>query len=223
MQILIVEDERMLRDSIVAYLSNNGHTCTAVGTYRKGVEKTWDFTYDCILIDVGLPDGNGIDLIKSIKENSSEAGIIIISAKNSLDDKIVGLEIGADDYITKPFHLSELNARINSIIRRRNFGGKNQLEFGPLVIKTQEKQVFVNNVQLHLTKKEYDILVYFAGNPTHLITKEALADNIWGDKADMAESFDFVYSQIKNLKKKLHEAGANEFIKVVYGMGYKFL
>jgi DNA-binding response OmpR family regulator len=223
MQILIVEDERLLRESIEEYLFSNGHNCTSVGSYRKGMEKTMNFSYDCVLIDVGLPDGNGIDLIKSIKENNPKTGIIIISAKNSLDDKIVGLEIGADDYITKPFHLSELNARVNSIIRRRNFDGKNQLQFDNLIIKTVEKQVFVGNKQLQLTKKEYDLLVYFAGNPTHLITKEALADAIWGDKAEMASSFDFVYSQIKNLKKKLSEAGAKDFIKVVYGMGYKFL
>ncbi len=223
MQILIIEDERTLRDSITEYLVNNGNTCTAVGTYRKGLEKCMDFFYDCVLVDVGLPDGSGIDIVKSIKNSSPETGIIIISAKNSLDDKIDGLEVGADDYLTKPFHLSELNARINSLIRRRNFGGKNQLKFNDLLINTNEKQVFVKEKLIQLTKKEYDILIYLAGNPTHLITKEALADTIWGDKADMATSFDFVYSQIKNLKKKLSEAGAKDYIKVVYGMGYKFL
>jgi DNA-binding response OmpR family regulator len=223
MQILIIEDERTLRDSITEYLVNNGNSCTSVGTFRKGLEKCMDFFYDCVLVDVGLPDGSGIDIVKSIKNSSPETGIIIISAKNSLDDKIDGLEVGADDYLTKPFHLSELNARINSLIRRRNFGGKNQLKFNDLVINTNEKQVFVKDKLIQLTKKEYDILIYLAGNPTHLITKEALADTIWGDKADMATSFDFVYSQIKNLKKKLNEAGAKDYIKVVYGMGYKFL
>lgn len=223
MQILIVEDQRSLRDSIVEYLQSNGHSCTAASTYKRGLEKSADYTFDCVLIDVGLPDGNGIDLINKIKRDNHKTGIIVISAKDSLEDKISGLESGADDYITKPFHLSELNARINSVIRRRAFEGKNQLEFGDLIIKVNEKQVFVNNIQLHLTKKEYDILVYLAGNPTHLVTKEALAESIWGDRADIASSFDFVYSQIKNLKKKLNEAGANDYIKVVYGMGYKFL
>jgi DNA-binding response OmpR family regulator len=223
MQILIIEDERSLRESIAEYLLNNGYDCTSVGTFAKGLEKSMNFFYDCILVDVGLPDGNGINIIKTIKKSNPETGIIIISAKNSLDDKIVGLEVGADDYLTKPFHLSELNARINSVIRRRNFGGKNYLEFNNLIIKTTEKQVLVNGNPLKLTKKEYDILVYLAGNPSHLVTKEALAEAIWGDKSDMATSFDFVYSQIKNLKKKLNDAGAKEFIKVVYGMGYKFI
>lgn len=223
MQILIIEDERSLRDSVTDYLQNNGYSCTTVSTYKKGLEKCINSFYDCILVDVGLPDGNGIELIKTIKKKNHKTGIIVISAKDSLDDKIGGLEAGADDYITKPFYLSELNARINSVIRRRSFEGKNHLEFDNLLIKTNEKQVFVNEKQIQLTKKEYDILVYLAGNPTHLITKEALADTIWGDKADMAASFDFVYSQIKNLKKKLNEAGARDYIKVVYGMGYKFL
>lgn len=222
MQILIVEDQRSLREDIQNYLQKNDYTCTAVGTFEKALEKCINFSFACILIDVGLPDGNGINIIENIKKHSPQTGIIIISAKHSLDDKINGLEAGADDYITKPFHLSELNARINSVLRRRNFGGQNQLEFDDIIIRLTEKQVFVNGSLLHLTKKEYDILVYLAGNPTHLITKEALADMIWGDKADMASSFDFVYSQIKNLKKKLSEAGAPDYIKVVYGMGYKF-
>jgi DNA-binding response OmpR family regulator len=222
MQLLIIEDEREFRDSLTEYLKKNGFDCTSVGTFKKGLEKSIDFVYDCVLVDVGLPDGNGIDIINSIKKNNPETGIIIISAKNSVDDKIEGLQVGADDYLTKPFHLSELIARINAVIRRRNFKGKNHLIFDGLIIKTNEKQVFVNDKLVQLTRKEYDILVYLAGNPSHLVTKEALADSIWGDKAEMATSFDFVYSQIKNLKKKLNDAGATGFIKVVYGMGYKF-
>lgn len=223
MQLLIIEDESKLRNSLTDYLKKNGYTCTAVGTFKSGLEKSINFSYDCVLVDVGLPDGNGIDIINSIKNNNPETGIIIISAKNSLDDKIEGLQTGADDYLTKPFHLSELNARINSVIRRRNFRGKNHLQFDGLLIKTNEKQVFVNDKLIQLTRKEYEILVYLAGNPTHLITKEAIAETIWGDKAEMATSFDFVYSQIKNLKKKLNDAGATGYIKVVYGMGYKFM
>lgn len=222
MQVLIVEDERAIRDSVEEYLKMNGYQCTAVGNIKKALERTESYHYDCILVDVGLPDGNGMDMIEMIKKNHPQTGIIIISAKNSVDDKITGLQIGADDYLTKPFHLSELNARIQSVIRRRNFGGKNHLQFDNLLIKTDEKQVVVNGKAITLTRKEYDILVYLAGNPTHLVTKEALAEAIWGDKAEMATTFDFVYSQIKNLKKKLHEAGATEYIKVVYGMGYKF-
>jgi DNA-binding response OmpR family regulator len=223
MKILLIEDEPEFRNAVAEYLKSNDYDCTSVGTLKAGLEKSMNYEYDCVLVDVGLPDGSGIDIIHSIKRNNPEMGIIIISAKNSLQDKIEGLQIGADDYLSKPFHLSELTARISSLLRRRTLGGKNHLQFDNLLIKTIEKQVFVDDKQLQLTRKEYDILIYLAGNPTHLITKEALADNIWGDKAEMATSFDFVYSQIKNLKKKLNDAGAKDFIKVVYGMGYKFM
>ena len=223
MRVLLIEDEQEFRNVVEDYLKNNDYECTSVGTLKEGMDKSMDHVYDCVLVDVGLPDGSGIDIIRSIKKNNPDTGIIIISAKNSLQDKIEGLNIGADDYLSKPFHLSELNARISSVTRRRAFGGKNHLEFDNLLIKPNERQVFVNDKSLQLTRKEYDILIYLAGNPTHLITKEALADSIWGDKAEMATSFDFIYSQIKNLKKKLNDAGAKDFIKVVYGMGYKFI
>ncbi len=223
MKILLIEDEQEFRTAVAEYLKSNDYDCTSVGTLKKGLEKSMNYVYDCVLVDVGLPDGSGIDIINSIKKNNPDTGIIIISAKNSLEDKIEGLHIGADDYLSKPFHLSELNARISSLLRRRTFGGKNHLSFDNLLIKTNEKQVLVSDKLVQLTRKEYDILIYLASNPSHLITKEALADNIWGDKAEMATSFDFVYSQIKNLKKKLHDAGAKDFIKVVYGMGYKFI
>ena len=222
MQILIIEDERILRDSISEYLKSNGYTCTTVGTLKKALEKSRNSVYDCVLIDIGLPDGSGMDFIQTYKENYPNPGIIIISAKNSLEDKINGLQLGADDYITKPFHLSELHARIHSVIRRRNFNGQKQLQFEGLVIDLDQKKVTANHKLLKLTRKEYDILIYLAANPTHLITKEAIADAIWGSRSEMASSFDFVYSQIKNLKKKLGEAGVKEYIKVVYGMGYKF-
>lgn len=222
MQILIIEDERSLRDSVSEYLKKDGYQVTSVGRLKDALERTRDYHYDCILLDIGLPDGDGLAMIDHIKAGNPETGIIIISARNSVDDKIRGLHIGADDYLAKPFHLSELNARIHSVIRRRNYGGKNTLRFHNLEIRLDEKQVLVAGKPLMLTRKEYDILVYLAGNPTHLVTKEALAETIWGDKAEMATSFDFVYSQIKNLKKKLHEAGATDYIKVVYGMGYKF-
>jgi DNA-binding response OmpR family regulator len=222
MQILIIEDERTLRDSISEYLKENGYVYTTAGTLKKGLEKSTNYIYDCVLIDIGLPDGNGMDIISTYKKNNPHTGIIIISAKNSLEDKVNGLQFGADDYLTKPFHLSELHARIHSIIRRRSFNGQNQLRFEGLLINLDQKQVLVNDEVIKLTRKEYDILIYLAANPTHLITKEAIADAIWGYRADMAASFDFVYSQIKNLKKKLNEAGAKDYIKVVYGMGYKF-
>lgn len=222
MRILIIEDEKSLREDVVDYLSENGYKCDFATTVKSSMQKLSDTVYSCALIDVGLPDGSGIEIVEYIKKQYPEMGVIIVTAKNALEDKITGLKIGADDYLTKPFHLSELSARIYSILRRRNFGGKNALIFEGLEIDTTEKKVTANQQQMQLTKKEYDILVYLASNPTHLITKEALADAIWGDKAEMASSFDFVYSQIKNLKKKLNEAGLKDYIKVVYGMGYKF-
>jgi DNA-binding response OmpR family regulator len=222
MKILIIEDEKSLREDVIDYLSENGYKCDFASSVKSGLQKLSENKYVCALVDIGLPDGSGIEIIDHIKDKSPEMGVIIITAANSLEDKLKGLKIGADDYLTKPFHLSELNARIYSVLRRRNFGGKNALVFEGLEIDTTEKKVIANGTQLQLTKKEYDILVYLASNPTHLITKEALAENIWGDKAEMATTFDFVYSQIKNLKKKLNEAGLKDFIKVVYGMGYKF-
>ncbi len=222
MRVLIIEDEKNLRDDVMDYLSENGYKCDFASSVKSSMQKLNDVVYSCALIDVGLPDGSGIEVVEHIKKTYPEMGVIIVTAKNSLDDKLEGLKIGADDYLTKPFHLSELNARLHSVLRRRNFGGKNKLTFDGLEIDTTEKKVLANNTPLHLTKKEYEILVFLASNPTHLITKEALADSIWGDKAEMASSFDFVYSQIKNLKKKLNEAGLKDYIKVVYGMGYKF-
>lgn len=221
MRILIIEDEKGFRDTLVQFLQQNGYECQTATTYKKGSELLVGGAFDCVLLDVGLPDGNGIELIQLVKVHSPNCGILVISAKDALDDKIRGLELGADDYITKPFHLAELHARIQSVYRRRNFGGKNVLQFQDILIKLNEKQAFFNDKPLQLTKKEYEILVFLTGNPTYLVTKEALADAIWGDKADMAGSFDFVYSQIKNLKKKLADAGAADYIKVVYGMGYK--
>ncbi len=222
MRLLIVEDEKTLREDMMDYLAENGFKCDFSSSIKSAIQKINDVKYTCALVDMGLPDGSGMEVVTYIKTHKPEMGVIIVTAKNSLEDKLEGLNMGADDYLTKPFHLSELNARIYSVIRRRNFGGKNTLNFENLEIDPIEKKVIANGQALILTKKEYEILVHLASNPTHLITKEALADAIWGDKAEMASSFDFVYSQIKNLKKKLHEAGLANYIKVVYGMGYKF-
>lgn len=222
MKLLIIEDEKSLREDMVDYFDENGFKCDFASSIRSGLNKLNETKYACVLVDMGLPDGSGMEIVDYIKANKPETGVIIVTAKNALEDKLEGLNKGADDYLTKPFHLSELNARIYSVIRRRNFGGKNTLSFENLEIDPIEKKVVANGQILQFTKKEYEILVHLASNPTHLITKEALADAIWGDKADMASSFDFVYSQIKNLKKKLTEAGLTNYIKVVYGMGYKF-
>lgn len=222
MRILIIEDEKSLREDAENYLSKNGYVCEFSATVKNSKQKLIESDFACALIDIGLPDGSGIEIVEYIKSNFPTMGIIITSAKSSLEDRIEGLKIGADDYLTKPYHLSELSARLYSVLRRRNFGGQTVLKFDGLEINTSEKKVIANGMVLQLTKKEYDILVHLASNPTFLVTKEALADAIWGDKADMASSFDFVYSQLKNLKKKLTDAGLKNYIKAVYGMGYRF-
>jgi DNA-binding response OmpR family regulator len=163
-----------------------------------------------------------LDLIKILKSNGSETGIIIISAKNSLDDKVTGLEIGADDYLTKPFHLPELNARIKSIIRRRNFAGANEINFNEIRILPSQMEAIVNGTSLGLTRKEYDLLVYFISNKERVLTREAIAEHLWGDQMDLADSFDFIYTHIKNLRKKIMDKGGEDYIRTIYGMGYKF-
>ncbi len=222
MKLLIIEDEKALCDSIKTYLEDEGHICEFALNYDQAQEKTNIYQYDCVIVDITLPGGSGLDIIKDMKKQQSPAGIIIISAKNALDDKIVGLEIGADDYLTKPFHLSELNARINSVIRRRSFSGKKEIAFNEIKIIPDDMTVFVNDSVLTLTKKEYDLLLFFLSNKNRVVTKESIAEHLWGDNIDMVDSFDFIYTHIKNLRKKLIEKGSNDYIKTAYGMGYKF-
>ena len=222
MKILLIEDEKELSGSITEYLQNENYLCEAVLTFEDAIEKINLYQYDCIIVDINLPDGNGLNVIRALKENKSETGIIIISAKNSLDDKVTGLEIGADDYLTKPFHLPELNARIKSIIRRRSFGGVNEILFNDLRVLPEQMEVFVQDQPLTLTKKEYDLLVFFLSNKDRILTREAIAEHLWGDEMDMADSFDFIYTHIKNLRKKIMEKGGEDYIRTIYGMGYKF-
>ena len=222
MKILLIEDEKELSVSITEYLQNENYLCEAVLTFEDAIEKINLYQYDCIIVDINLPDGNGLNVIRALKENKSETGIIIISAKNSLDDKVTGLEIGADDYLTKPFHLPELNARIKSIIRRRSFGGVNEILFNDLRVLPEQMEVFVQDQPLTLTKKEYDLLVFFLSNKDRILTREAIAEHLWGDEMDMADSFDFIYTHIKNLRKKIMEKGGEDYIRTIYGMGYKF-
>jgi DNA-binding response OmpR family regulator len=222
MKILLIEDEKELSRSITDYLQNENYLCEAVFNFEQAIEKINLYHYDCIIVDINLPDGSGLNLIRALKENKSETGIIIISARNSLDDKIIGLEIGADDYLTKPFHLPELNARIKSIIRRRSFGGVNEIVFNDLRILPEQMEVSVKNQSLVLTKKEYDLLVFFISNKDRILTRESIAEHLWGDEMDTADSFDFIYTHIKNLRKKIMEKGGEDYIKTIYGMGYKF-
>ena len=222
MKILIVEDEKPLAESISNYLEKEGFRCEVAGNYLQGDEKSQLHNYDCILLDITLPGGNGIDILKELKKNKSTASVIIISAKNSLDDKVTGLDLGADDYLTKPFHLSELNARLKSVIRRRSFGGSDEIVFENITVNPEQRLVKVSKKEVVLTKKEYDLLLYFLANINRVVTKESIAEHLWGEEMDAAGSLDFIYSHIKNLRKKLIEKGAEDYIQAIYGMGYKF-
>jgi DNA-binding response OmpR family regulator len=222
MKLLIVEDEKELASSIDAYINNEGYTCDIANNFNKSIKLLNINEYDCALVDIMLPDGSGLDVIIQLKKVQPKCGIIVISAKNSLDDKITGLNLGADDYITKPFHLSELNARIKSVIRRRNFDGKNQIVINELKIDVDKREVAVFNKKVDLTRKEFDILLFFISNKKRVITKEAITEHIWGDDSNTFDNLDFVYTHIKNLRKKLSEAGAKDYINSVYGVGYKF-
>ena len=220
MKLLIVEDEAELCNSIVTYLKSESYACEVAHNYASALKKIDSFEYDCIMIDIGLPDGNGLKILEELKENNKTDGVIIVSAKNSIDDRIKGLRIGADDYLAKPFHLSELSARVAAIIRRKQFTGNNIVLFNEIAINTLSKEAEVNNQVLDLTKKEYQLLLYFVVNKGKVISKNAIAQHLWGDEA--SGNFDFIYTHIKNLRKKLHEAGSADYIRAVYGMGYKF-
>jgi DNA-binding response OmpR family regulator len=199
-----------------------GHVCEIAYNLHEAVNKVADNTYDCIILDIGLPDGNGLDVIRDMKLNKLAGGILIISAKGSLDDKVTGLKIGADDYLTKPFHFAELSARINSICRRNNFLGMNEIIFNEIRINSNDNQAYVNDKLLNLTKKEYDLLLFFMANRNRIITKESIVEHLWGDDVILTDSFDFVYTHVKNLRKKIVASEGRNYIKCIYGFGYKF-
>jgi DNA-binding response OmpR family regulator len=222
MKILIIEDEKGLRESIEEYFSEAGNICESAGDYETAMSKINLYRYDCILLDITLPGGSGIDILRGLKENNHPDGVLIISAKNSLDDRLEGLNIGADDYLVKPFHLSELKARVTAIIRRKSYNGSNILIFNELTIDLLAKEVKAGKTPVKLTRKEYALLLYFIANKGKVVSKNAIAEHLWGDGIDMADNFDFIYSHIKNIRKKLVEAGSNDYIHAAYGMGYKF-
>lgn len=222
MKILIIEDEQDLADSIAEYLSEESYLCEFATTYHQASDKIRTYHYDCILLDIMLPDGNGMKILEELKQQGKQDGVIILSAKDALDDKIKGLQIGADDYLTKPFHLAELAARIYSVIRRKQFGNTNVVQQNELEIDLLAKTVSVNRQAVFLTKKEFDLLLYFIGNKNRVIPKSTLAEHLSGDFADMLDNHDFVYAHIKNLKKKLSDAGCDNYLKTIYGTGYKW-
>lgn len=222
MKILIVEDEIELIESMTTYLQNEDFICEKATNFFDAEDKLISFNYDVVILDITLPDGSGIDLLKMIKEKDSKVGVLIVSAKDSLDDKLKGLDLGADDYITKPFHLAELNSRINSLLRRQKFDGNDMITFNEIEIDPTSKEVTINNRLIELTKKEYNLLLYFIANKNKVVTKESIAEHLWGDEIEMADSFDFIYTHLGNLRKKIKKYGANDYVKTMYGLGYKF-
>lgn len=223
MKILIVEDEPSLRELIQISLEKERYVVEAAGDFHAALRKIEDYDYDCILLDIMLPGGSGLSLLETLKQMHKRENVIIISAKDSWEDKVKGLELGADDYLAKPFHLAELSARIKSVIRRYRQDGEKSVQLANIRIMPDEFQVFVDDKEVELNRKEYDILYYFANRPGRLINKNALAESIWGDHIDQVDNFDFIYAQIKNLRKKLKDSGATAEIKAVYGFGYKMV
>ena len=221
MKILIIEDEPSLRELIQRSLKKERYVVEAAADFQSGLRKIEDYDYDCVLLDIMLPDGNGLNLLEQLKKMHKRENVIIISAKDSLDDKVLGLELGADDYLPKPFHLAELNARIKSVIRRQRRDGEMDIRLANIRIVPDTFQVFVDDKEIELNRKEYDILLYFANRPGRLVNKNTLAESVWGDHIDQVDNFDFIYAQIKNLRKKLKDAGALAELKAVYGFGYK--
>lgn len=223
MKILIVEDDPSLREIIRCTLEKERYVTEEAPDYQTALTKIADYSYDCILLDIMLPDGNGLALLEGLKKQRKKENIIIISAKDSLEDKVAGLDLGADDYIAKPFHLAELIARVKSVIRRNQYEGEKTIGYGNIIIDPDHFKVSVNDHETELNRKEYDILLYFMQRPERVINKMTLAESVWGDHIDQVDNFDFIYAQVKNLRKKMTEAGSTAEIKAVYGFGYKLV
>jgi two-component system response regulator QseB len=221
MKILLVEDEPALRSTLLESLRQGGYVVEIAPDFTQAYEKIKLYRYDCVLLDLTLPDGNGLDLLRALKAGDAAAGVLILTARGALEDKVAGLDLGADDYLIKPFHLSELNARLRAIIRRRQFQGQHHIVFRDLLVWPEQAEVLVHGQALMLTRKEYDLLLYLLANPGRVLTKEAIAEHLCGDQVDAADSFDFIYTHLKNLRKKLQEKGADNYIRTMYGVGYK--
>lgn len=222
MKVLIIEDNQELARNIRDFLGREGYICESTDTVEGAREKLFLFQYDCILLDIGLPDGSGISLLNFIRAEHKDCNVLIISARNALDDKIIGLEKGADDYITKPFHLAELHARIRAIYRRKNLGGASIVAFNEFSLNTDTFEARVGDVLLDTTPKEFDLLLYFIVNKNRVLSRQAIAAHLWGDYTDNLANFDFVYQHVKNLRRKIGVAGGMDYISTVYGLGYKF-
>jgi DNA-binding response OmpR family regulator len=223
MKVLVVEDEALLCAQLMEELRAMGYVVESAGSVHEAIEKVALYTYDALVLDIGLPDGSGMQVLKALKGHLPSTGVLILSAKDSLDDKLQGLDLGADDYLTKPFHTSELIARLKSIFRRRSLQGRLQLVFGSMCIVPEENSVTILGHALELTPKEYELLLYFASNEGRVLTKAEIAEHLWGDMADSYDDFDFIYAHVKNLRKKLIDHGGEDWIKTTYGVGYKFV
>ena len=223
MKILIVEDDNDLREITTHSLEKERYVVSQAPDYRTALQKIEDYDYDCILLDIMLPDGNGLDLLAELHALGKHTNVIILSAKDSLEDKVNGLDLGADDYLPKPFHLAELHARIKSLLRRKLREGERKLQVGNVELFPDDFRVMVQGKEIELNRKEYDILNYFMSRPGRLVNKNTLAESVWGDHIDQVDNFDFIYAQIKNLRKRLKDAGATPELKSVYGFGYEFV
>lgn len=221
MKILLIEDEEELRNTVREYLTREKFIVECAEDYASAMEKVNDYDYDCILLDIMLPGGSGLSVLAHLKRMRKQESVIIISAKDSIEDKVEGLNLGADDYLVKPFHLAELNARVKSLLRRKKAGGDTSIVLGNLTLVPDTRKATVDGNELNLNRKEFDLLYYFISNPNRLINRMALAESVWGDHIDQADSLDFIYSQVKNLRKKMKAAGTQAEIKAVYGFGYK--
>lgn len=222
MKVLIVEDYRELAENIQDFLVREGYVCEVCSSEEDARKRLESYQYDSVILDIMLPDGNGLRLLQHLKAQKIQSGVLIISARNSLDDKVNGLELGADDYLTKPFHLSELHARLKAIYRRKNLQGDSVVSFQDISINTESMEARVNEHLLDLTKKEFDLLLYFLVNKNRVLTRQSIAEHLWGDYTDNLSNFDFVYQHVKNLRKKITAANGRDYIGTVYGLGYKF-
>lgn len=223
MKILVVEDEIQLQQTIVQFLENEKFIVETASTFSEGINKLISFDYDCILLDIMLPDGDGISLLKELKKMNKKSAVIILSAKDSVDDKVEGLLVGADDYLAKPFHFAELLARIKVALRKIHQNGEENIVYKNIILKPEDRQVLINNQEIKLNRKEYDLLYYFMLRPERVFQKTTLAESVWGDHIELVDSLDFIYSQIKNLRKKMKEAHAEADLQAVYGVGYKLV
>ena len=223
MKILIIEDELALLQTVEEFLKSENFLTETAHDFHAGLEKALTYEYDCILLDIMLPGGSGLDILMALKEQHKKQPVLILSAKDSVEDKVLGLEIGADDYLAKPFHLAELLARVKSIIRRNARDGEKLLQYKNVTVDPDNRQVMVDGKEMVLNRKEYDLFYYFILRPNKLMEKTSLIESVWGDSSDQADSLDFIYSQIKNIRKKLKEAQADMDLQAVYGVGYKLV